>query len=169
VAPESGGTAITGYKLQKLDANHNWVDAVTVGGSTLSAVVARELPGSKVSWRVIAVNAVGASAASQPAGYTVPAVKPAAVQNLAVTGATASGMVQITFAEPTTLGGSALVNYQIQVSRDGGQTWGTTAITKTLSGLAGSPAKGVTWLYRVLAATAFGFGDASATVSYTGK
>jgi subtilisin family serine protease len=168
-SPDNGGTAITGYKLQKLDANNNWVDAQTVSGSTLSTVVARDLPGAKVSWRVIAINSVGASVASQPANYTVPAVKSAAVQNVSVSASTASGAVQVSFSEPTSLGGSALINYQVQVSRDGGTTWAAVASTKALSVAVGAPAKGVTWLYRVTAYTVFGLGDVSAAVSYTGK
>jgi titin len=169
IAPENGGTAITGYKLQKLDANNNWVDAVTVSGSTLSTVVARDLPGSKVSWRVIAINSVGASAASTVASYTIPAVRSAAVQSVAVTSANTSGSVQVSFAEPASLGGSALISYQIQVSRDGGQTWSLATTTKLLTVAVGAPAKGVTWVYRVVANTAVGLGDVSTAVSYTGK
>ena len=168
-SPENGGTAITGYKLQKLDASNNWVDAVTVGGSTLSTVVPRDLPGAKVSWRVIAINSVGASAASLPVSYTIPAVKSAAVQNVAVTAGTSAASVQVSFGEPTTLGGSALVNYQVQVSRDGGATWAAATSTKSLSVIVAGPAKGVTWSYRVIAYTVAGLGDASASVSYTGK
>jgi hypothetical protein len=168
-APENGGTAITGYKLQKLDANNNWVDAVTVGGSTLSTVVARDLPGSKVSWRVIAINSVGASAASTVASYTIPAIKSSAVRNVSVTAANTSGSVQVSFAEPASLGGSALISYQVQVSRDGGQTWSLATTTKLFTVAVGAPAKGVTWLYRVVANTAVGLGDASSSVSYTGK
>jgi predicted phage tail protein len=167
--PENGGTAITGYKLQKLDSSNNWVDALTVGGSTLNAVVARDLPGTKVTWRVIAINSVGDSLPSAAASYTIPAVKASAVQNVAVTATTSAATVLVSFVAPSNLGGSALGNYQVQVSRDGGATWAATATTKNLSIAVAGPAKGVTWSYRVVASTSVGLGDVSASVSYTGK
>ena len=167
--PENGGTAITGYKLQKLDSSNNWVDALTVGGSALNAVVARDLPGTKVTWRVVAINSVGASLPSAAASYTIPAVKASAVQNVAVTATTSAATVLVSFVAPSNLGGSALTSYQVQVSRDGGATWAATATTRNLVIAVAAPAKGVTWSYRVVASTSVGLGDASASVSYTGK
>jgi hypothetical protein len=167
--PENGGTAITGYKLQKLDSSNNWVDALTVGGSALNAVVARDLPGTKVTWRVIAINSVGASLPSAAASYTIPAVKASAVQNVVVTATTSAASVLVSFVSPSNLGGSALVNYQVQVSRDGGATWAATATTKNLSIAVAAPAKGVTWIYRVAAYTNVGFGEVSASVAYTAR
>jgi Subtilase family/Fibronectin type III domain len=167
--PENGGTAITGYKLQKLDSSNNWIDALTVGGSALNAVVARDLPGTKVTWRVIAINSVGASLPSAVASYVIPAVKASAVQNVAVTATTSAATVLVSFVAPSNLGGSALSSYQVQVSRDGGATWVATATTRNLTIAVAAPAKGVTWSYRVVASTSVGLGDASASVSYTGK
>lgn len=167
--PENGGTAITAFKLQKLDSSNNWVDALTVGGSALNAVVARDLPGTKVTWRVIAINSVGASLPSSAASYTIPAVKASAVQNVAVTATTSAATVLVSFVAPSNLGGSALSSYQVQVSRDGGATWAATATTRNLTIAVAAPAKGVTWSYRVVASTSVGLGDASASVSYTGK
>jgi hypothetical protein len=169
LAPENGGTAITGYKLQKLDANNAWVDAVTIAGTELNTVVARDLPGSKVSWRLVATNSVGSSLPSATASYTIPAVKSSAVQNVTVTASTSASQVLVSYVAPGNFGGSALVYYQVQVSRDGGTTWSSITSTKNLSVAVGAPAKGVTWVYRVVANTAVGLGDVSTAVSYTGK
>jgi hypothetical protein len=97
LAPENGGTAITGYKLQRLDANNAWIDAGTIGGAELNTVVARDLPGTRVSLRLVALNSVGASLPSAVASYVIPAVKASAVQNVAVTATTSAATVLVSF------------------------------------------------------------------------
>jgi subtilisin family serine protease len=169
VAPaDNGGTPVTSYKLQKQDGA-NWVDAGAFDGTTLTATVARDLPGTRANWRVLAVNVVGESAASAIVGYTIPAIKSSAVQNLRVTASTSSSAIQLSFSEPANYGGSALTGFMVQLSRDGGVTWTNLVSTRALSLAVTGPAKGITWSYRVIVSTAFGVGETSASVTYTGK
>jgi len=168
VPSDSGGTAITGYKLQRLDAaGTTWLDAQTLGATTLSANVARDLPGVRASWRIIAVNSVGLSAASAVITYLIPAIHATAVQNLAVKATSLASSVQVTFTDAATYGGSALNSFYIYVSRDGGATWLLIANTRLLAVTVAAPTKGSTWQYRVVAMTAFGAGASTAPVSYT--
>jgi hypothetical protein len=165
---DNGGTPVTAYKLQKQDGA-NWVDSAVFDGATLTAIVARDLPGARANWRVIAVNAVGESMASAVVGYTIPAIKSSAVQNLKATSSTALSAIQLSFAEPANYGGSAMTNFTVQLSRDGGATWSNMVSTRALSVSVSAPAKGITWSYRVVVYTAFGAGEVSSSVSYTGK
>lgn len=165
---DNGGSLITGYKLQRLDAaGTSWSDAQTLSGTTLTVNVARDLPGARASWRIVAVNSVGASVPSAVISYAIPAIQATAVQNLAVKATYATTAVQITFTDPVTYGGSALSAFNIYVSRDGGASWILSATTRLMAVTVASPAKGVTWQYRVVAVTAFGAGLSTAAVSYT--
>jgi hypothetical protein len=101
--------------------------------------------------------------------YTIPAVKASAVQNVAVVASTTLGYVQVSYSAPANIGGGSFYGYYTYVSRDGGATWVLLSSTSATSVRVSGPAAGVTWLYRVAANTSAGMGEASASVSYTGR
>jgi hypothetical protein len=162
---DNGGLAITGYKVQKQNGA-TWVDVADATG--LSIVVPKDAPGARSYFRVIAFNALGASAVSSTMSYAIPAMKASPVQNVAVTASTV-GYVQVNYAAPSNLGGGSFYGYYTYVSRDSGATWVLIGSTTATSVRVSGPAAGVTWLYRVAASTSAGVGEVSASVSYTGN
>ena len=164
---DNGGSPITAYKLQRL-VGTTWTDSVSVVGSVLATDVARDLPGARVYWRVIAVNAIGDSAASSTLSYMIPLVKASAVQNLAVKRTSLATVVQVSFNDAISYGGGPVSAFNVYVSRDGGATWLFAAASRLLSFTMAAPPKGATWLYKVAAQTSFGLGDFTDAVVYTG-
>jgi fibronectin type 3 domain-containing protein len=72
---DNGGSAITSYKLQRLVNN---TFTTVREGLFLQANLLREAPGVSYALRVIAVNALGESAASTTASFSVPFAKSSA-------------------------------------------------------------------------------------------
>ena len=162
---DNGGLAITGYKVQKQNGA-TWVDVADATG--LSIVVPKDAPGTRSYFRVIAFNALGASAVSSTMSYAIPAAKASPVQNVTVTASTV-GYVQVNYAAPSNFGGGSFYGYYTYVSRDSGATWVLIGSTTATSVRVSGPSAGVTWLYRVAASTSAGVGEVSAPVSYTGN
>ena len=164
---DNGGTDITGYVVEKF-VGGSWTKLAELGASVLTVNIARDLPGTWVGVRISAVNSVGASVPSSQWNYMIPALRASAPQQVAVHSVGAN-MVNVSWQAPASLGGSALSQYQVQISRDGGKTWlsyyaASTALNYKTSG----PAKGVTWQYRVVAYTSgAGISELSAVVEYT--
>jgi Subtilase family/Fibronectin type III domain len=163
---DNGGLAITGYKVQKQNGG-TWVDVAD--STALSIVVPKDQPGVRSYFRVIAFNALGASAVSYTMSYAIPAAKASPVQNVTVTASTSVGYVQVNYAAPSNFGGGSFYGYYTYVSRDSGATWVLIGSTTATSVRVSGPAAGLTWLYRVAANTSAGVGEASAPVSYTGN
>jgi subtilisin family serine protease len=163
---DNGGLAITGYKVQRQNGS-TWADVADA--TSLSIVVPADQPGTRSYWRVIAFNALGASPVSYTMSYSIPALKSSAVQNVAVVASTSAGYVQVSYSAPANTGGGSFYGYYTYVSRDAGATWVLVSSTSATSVRVSAPAAGVTWLYKVAANTSAGPGEASASVSYTGK
>jgi hypothetical protein len=157
---------ISGYKVQK-QTGSTWTDVTTT--SALTVEVPAEQPGVRGYWRVLAVNSLGASAASSSLSYALPAIKSSAVQNPVIVAGSAAGTAQLTYGAPTANGGSAISSFYTYVSRDAGVTWALISATTALSVRVQAPARGVTWQYKVAAVTAAGVGEFSSVVSYTGN
>jgi subtilisin family serine protease len=164
---DDGGTAITGYIIEKLVAG-TWTKLAEVAPTVLTLNTARDLPGTAVALRVVALNAVGSSLPSTQWNYRVPALQASAPQQVVVS-LNGSSTVRVDWRAPEDLGGSTLVQYQVQISRDGGATWaGYYAAASANALTVSSPAKGATWQYRVVAYTSgAGFSKVSSVVSYT--
>ena len=145
-----------------------WNDWLTVAGTATTVNAARDLPGTQVTWRVLATNAIGNSLPSSSANYAIAPIRSSAVQNVVVSATSITSQVSVSFAAPANLGGAPLIAYYLQVSKDNGTTWLTLGSTSGLSATVSAPAKSITWQYRVQASTAAGLGDPSNVASYTG-
>lgn len=164
---DDGGSPITGYVIEKQIAGV-WTKLAETGADISSITVTRDLPGTVVALRAIAVNSVGLSAASSTYSYKIPALQATAPRNVTVT-PNGSSAVKVSWQAPENLGGSDLRQYQVQISRDNGTTWSAYYAAPTASSLAVSaPAKGLTNKYRVVAYTSgAGISQLSEIVSYT--
>jgi titin len=160
---DNGGSPITGYRVESSPNGQTFTTLTTTAANVLTATTARPAPGVRVFFRVFAITALGESNASSVASLQAPFLKATAPQNFAAVDNGSS--VAVSWTAPTDLGGSTSVTYRVQVSRDNGATWSTTNATSGLSTIAVRPNRGATWLYRVLANTNFGFGDASNSIS----
>ncbi|MFM6963002.1 MAG: fibronectin type III domain-containing protein [Micrococcales bacterium] len=161
VPADNGGAAITGYKIQRLEAGA-WVNKATSNTNALN--VPREAPGTVWQYRVIATNSVGDSLPG-PASVNiqVPFAKASAPQNF--TAIDNGSFVTASFTAPADLGGGTVGYYAVLVSKDGGATWINIGTTPGLTVNVYRPTKGQTWQYRVVAVTQPGPGDVSTTIS----
>ena len=173
-APSSdGGSTITGYDVY---------EGATPGGESLTPINATPLAATATSYTVSglhdgtpyfftvkAINAVGASAASNEVSAT-PATTPGAPGDLRVT--PGNGQVRLTWAAPSSDGGSAITGYDVyEGTSSGGESLtpinatplAATATSYTVSGLH----DGTPYFFTVKAINTVGASAASNEVSAT--
>ena len=162
---DNGGTAITSYIVEYSTNGSTWTQLTTTDGTVVPVQVAKQSPGVRVYVRVIAVNSVGNSVASNVAQIQTPFVQASEVRNLvAVTNST---YVALSWQAPSNLGGSTAVSsYIIEGSLDS-VTWTRLTTSYGVSINISKPAKGTTLNYRVLAVTGWGASLPSNTASST--
>ncbi len=160
---DNGGSALTGYIVERSSDNLTWSALPALQSNVTSLTVPTGVAGTKVYLRVSAVSAVGTSVSSSTIYYMVPFQKATAPQNL--TGSFSAGRVILNWQAPESNGGSAVTQYAIEYSANGGANWVLTAYSYTLSANVGAAPKGQTFSYRVTARTAAGFGQASGSVA----
>ena len=170
-APAStGGSAITGYKIEVSPDGSSWSDLVADTGSTDTAYAHMGLDSATTRhYRVSAINTNGAGVPSNVDSATTDATAPGAPTGLT---ATASGTtaIDLSWSAPGSTGGSAITGYKIEVSSDGGSSWSdlvantsNTTTTYAHTGLA----SGDTRHYRVSAINTNGTGVPSNVDSAT--
>lgn len=127
-APATGGSAITGYQVQIWD-DGAWMDLMSVGGSATS-YTHEGIPGAATRhYRVRAMNSVGYGPWSASQERTTVAGKPGApVLHAEQNG---SSEIRLTWTAPEN-GGTAITNYQIQVSNDGQSGWTSPETSTTI-------------------------------------
>lgn len=160
---DNGGTAITGFVVERSADNVTWTALPALAANVTSVTVPTGVAGTKVYLRVSAVNAVGASAFNGTAYYMVPFQKASAPQNLTAT--VLGSRVVLNWQAPADTGGSNVSQYAIEYSANGGATWILTAYSYTLTANVGAAPKGQTFSYRVTARTSAGLGATSSPVS----
>ena len=164
-APEwSGGSAISGYRIEQSTDGTTWTDAVANTGSVAtSASVSGLTNGTQYSFRISAINATGTSVASNTITGT-PGTVPLAPSITSLEDGPDG--LELVFAAPTDDGGYPIDGYQ--VSTDGGVTWSETqdltpGEVVVLDGLV----KGQAHEVQVRAVNAAGIGPDSAGVAGT--
>ena len=169
-APGStGGSAITGYKIEVAPDGTSWTDLVADTSNTTTTYAHTGLTaGDTRHYRVSAINTNGTGDPSNVDSATAAATAPGAPTGLT---ATASGTTQInlSWTAPGSTGGSAITGYKIEVSPDG-TSWtdlvADTSNTTTTYAHTGLTA-GDTRHYRVSAINTNGTGDPSNVDSAT--
>ena len=119
-------------------------------------------PGQTVEYRVIAINALGESPASEVAEVTSPARRPSAPRDVS---ASASGRtVTVVWTAPAEDGGAPLTGYQVEVSTGSCRDWravSSTVAPATLSYTDADLEPATRYCYRVLARNRVGLGEPS--------
>jgi subtilase family serine protease len=165
-APSSnGGSAITGYKIYRGSASGAETLLTTVGTSTSysdSAVVS----GATYYYKVTAVNSVGEGPKSNEAsaGLVVTTV-PTAPTGLVASGG--SSVVTLSWAAPSSNGGSAITGYKIYRGASSGTESLLTSVGTTASYSDTAVFSGTTYFYKVTAVNGIGEGPQSNESSAT--
>jgi arylsulfatase A-like enzyme len=159
-----GGAPVTTYQIDvSIDDGSTWLPAVSVNGSETNATHDCGLPTVTCTYRVTAVNGVGASTPSGPSEPVTTQGTPAAPDAPAAALAEADpdnvGFVDLAWAHPGSDGGSTISSFALEVSTDGGSSWTPLLFVPgdvtTYGHFCGVPAVGCS--YRVSAGNAVGF------------
>ena len=156
----NGGSTVVNHVVQyRVVGSGTWQTFTPLSPITSTTVQVTGLTnGSPYEFQVASTNAVGTSAYSAVAGPITPVAPASAPLNLVAVGG--NGQVDLTWMVPASDGGSAITDYQIQSSLDGGLSWAvvadavSTATSFAVTGLI----NGTTYVYRVAAVTSYGLG-----------
>ncbi|HEV2193176.1 MAG TPA: fibronectin type III domain-containing protein [Nitrosopumilaceae archaeon] len=168
---DNGGSAITGYKIERsTDAGSTWPTVINIGNTTAYSNTGL-VASTAYTYRVSAINSVGTGSPSNTASATTPstAIVPQPPTGLTAT-AVSSSQINLSWTAPANNGGSAITGYKIERSADSGSTWSAivsnTVSTSTTYSNTGLTAN-VTYPYRVSAINSVGIGNSSNTASAT--
>ena len=152
VAPQDGGSAITGYKLT---AEPGGITVNVAAGTTVAALTGLT-NGTSYTVKVTALNKAGAGEAASKAGLVPQAARVPGAPPQAQAAASASGSVALSWTAPVDIGTAAISGYTVKAD-PGGKTVTATGTTATMTGL--DPA--LSYSFTVRAANTHGTGAPS--------
>ena len=163
----NGGSAVTGYTATAYDASTGGTAQGTCTIATTSCTISSLTNGTTYYVEVTAANVAGSGAASSPRVSGTPVALPSAPQSVTATGA--DGSISISWAAPSSDGGSAITGYTAEVftAATGGSAVDT-CVPASLSSLtctSSGRTNGTTYYVSVKATNANGTGDSSSRVS----
>jgi surface protein len=159
----TGGSAITDYLIQySSDSGSNWTTFNDGTSPSTSTTVTGLSNGTSYIFRIAAVNSIGTGSYSQNSSTVTPLTTPGAPTG--VSGTSGNGQVALTWSSPASTGGSAITDYRIQYSSDGGANWSTfnDGTSTSTSATVTSLSNGTTYIFRVAALNSAGAGSYSA-------
>ncbi len=166
---DDGGSSIIDYVVEySSDSGTTWTTFSDGTSTTASTTVTGLSAGITYSFRVAAVNSIGAGNGSSTTTATT-ATTPAAPSGLGAIAATSAATVDLAWTVPTDDGGSSIIDYVVEYSSDSGTTWTTfsdgtsTTASTTVTSLSWT----TTYTLRVSAVNAVGTGNASNVASAT--
>ena len=159
-APASnGGSAITDYVVQSsADGGRTWKAVAHKASAATTIPVTGLVNGMGYLFRIAAVNRLGTGPFTDLTPAVVPATFPGTLT--ALTATRGNGQAGLTWKAPASSGGSAITDYLVQSSTDGGRTWkafahkASAATTMTVTGLV----NGTGYLFRIAAINDVGTG-----------
>jgi hypothetical protein len=164
-APANNGAAISSYTLDySSDSGTSWTTHSS-SLSTTSATVTGLTNGTSYIFRVLATNSAGSSAYSSSSTAVTPAAVPGAPT--AVTATRSGTSLAVSWTAPSSDGGSAITDYTVEYSSNGGTSWSAfahTASTATSIAITGLTT-GNTYITRVTAENGVGAGTTSSSTA----
>jgi predicted phage tail protein len=157
----NGGASISDYAIQySSNSGSTWTTFADGTSASTSATVTGLTNGTSYTFRVAAINNVGTGDYSTASAVVTPVTTAGAPT--AVAGTAGNAQATLTWATPTSTGGTAITDYIVQSSTDG-TTWTTfadgtsTATIATVTGLT----NGTAYTFRVAAVNSVGTGSYS--------
>ena len=166
---DNGGSAITGYKIERsTDGGSTWPTVVNIGNTTSYSDTGL-VHSTTYTYRVSAINSAGTGSPSNTATATTFNTVPSSPLGLTAT-PTSSSQINLSWSAPADNGGTLINGYKIERSTNGGVSWSTlvantTNTSTTYSDTGLSTAK--TYTYRVSAINHVGTSSPSNTTSAT--
>ncbi|MFM8625326.1 MAG: S8 family serine peptidase [Actinomycetota bacterium] len=163
----NGGSAVTGYRIEwSTDAGATWPNATVVAPTQTSTRIDSLVGGQRHHFRVVAINAIGASAPTAPFAVTVLAVTaPSTPRDFG--GFLSGTSAYLSWSTPSSNGGAAITGYEVSQSTDSGATWSiaATVVAPVRSARIASLVGGTTYLFRVVARNSAGVSTPSTVVA----
>ncbi len=165
------GSAITDYLVDRSVDGTTWTRVADGVSPATGFTVGELVNGTRYSFRVAAVNAVGTGPWSEVVQATplgTPAAPGTLTASVAPATAVGPGEVQLTWTTPADAGGLTIVDYVIEWSVDG-TTWTTIddGVSLSTGFTVGGLTNGTTYSFRVSAVNALGTGASSDVVEAT--
>ena len=166
-APTSnGGTAITDYTVQYSSDGTTFTTFSRSASTATSATVTGLTRGTAYTFKVAAVNSLGAGTYSTASSsITPPVTVPGQVTN--VTGTAGDTQVSLSWTAPDN-GGASITDYVVQYSSNSGTNWTSGGTTSTSPATVTNLVNGTAYQFRVAAVNSIGTGSfsvASASVT----
>jgi titin len=158
----NGGSEITDFKVEvSSDSGNTWRLAKQTESTSLSLSVSGAAPGTNYLVRVSAVNAIGLSEYLF-GSLTTLAVAPSAPRSVTSSGL-ASTSLTLSWLLPSSNGGSAITDYRVEVSSNGGLVWSTIddGVSSNLAVDVSNLLKNKSYMFRVSAVNSVGVGSVS--------
>ncbi len=161
---DNGGSSVTSYRITAVNTSTGMSAAApaTVGAAATSGTVTGLTNGHSYALRVVAINAIGDSAAS---ALSDP-VTPASASGAPTIGLASAGnaSASVTWTPPASNGGSPITGYTVTaVTSTGGSVMTATAAAAATAGTVTGLTNGKTYKLSVRATTAIGASPSSAT------
>src|SRR6267143_91237 len=121
----NGGSAITGYKIERsTNGGSSWSPPVNTGSTATTYPDTGLTASTTYMYRVSAINSVGTSSPSNTASATTQTAStiPGAPTSL-VANPVSSSQINLSWNAPANNGGSAITGYKIERSTNGGSSW----------------------------------------------
>ena len=168
-APSNGGSAITGYKIERESpVGGGWSTLVADTGSTSTSYSDTGLTrATQYNYRVSAINAIGTGSASSAANATTNSIVPGIPTGLTAN-AVSSSRIDLSWTAPADNGGSAITGYKIERESPVGGGWSTLVADTGSTSTSYSDTSlyaNTQYNYRVSAINAIGTGSASSAAN----
>ena len=170
LAPTStGGQAITNYLVEYSgDSGVTWAEYTKPVSTETFLALSQLTPAKTYSFRVVAITSSATSSPSTAVSATTLAAAPSSPRNLAFSAVTKSSLT-LSWQAPLNTNGSAITNYQVEISPNNGSSWSmldkpiSTSNGMNVTGLTA----GTTYQFKVYALNSVGRGEASEAKSIT--
>ena len=159
---DTGGSPITGYRVEMKTGDSAWVPHVSDTGSVSThATISGLTNGTEYRFRISAINAAGPGLPSSATDPVTPRTTPGTPTDL--TGTPGDRFIDLDWTAPVSTGGSPISGYRVE-RKAGAEEWDTVVADTASSATSiriGTLTNGISYRFRVSALNAAGVGSPS--------